>query len=215
MIASILKIVASIIIILILILCFFFWVNPYAWGHPNETTALASAFAALGTVIAVIVFLWQGQTIKKQLELSTLVDLYQEWNSKEMLKKRALSFDTVDSGADLDKVEAVLEFLEKIASFHVGGILSEKLIWDTFGWYILRYYFYNKDKIKQIREKWGNDKTLYCDLKELYGRLSKKEVKLRKEIEDLEELEIQFSEQRQKFIDEEKKLYEEYGKDKE
>jgi hypothetical protein len=82
-------------------------------------------------------------------------------------------------GEILDKVENVLEFLERIASYYMNEVLTKCLVWDTFSFYIMRYYFYTHKAIKAIEIKWGDDKTLYCDLNNLYKDLMKEEEKQR------------------------------------
>ncbi len=83
---------------------------------------------------------WQGHVIRRQMELQTAVGLYAEWNSKEMLQTRTAAW--LDDKPDPDTIEAVLEFLEKVSTFEKEGFISLGLIWDTFGWYLWRYYFY-------------------------------------------------------------------------
>lgn len=136
---------------------------------------------------------WQGGLLKRQLELQTITDLYKEWNEK-LVEARKNYWKKED---DLDAIEEVLEYLEKIASYYRQGVLSRDLIWDTFSWYILRYYFYSKDKISKIQKRWGNDKTLYTDLECLYRDLIEMEAHKRKISEN--EIENQFSVQKDKF----------------
>lgn len=125
---------------------------------------------------------WQGQQLRKQLELQTLTDLFKEWENMKEIRSEIWSVsnpDTVDE-KELDKVEGVLEYLEKIGSYYKNKVLSLDLIWDTaFGWYILRYYYYYQKAIPRIREKWGDDNTLYTDIEDLYKDLSKRETQRR------------------------------------
>ena len=152
------------------------WVN---WLFAFFTFYLATT--------TVLVIWWQGRQIKRQLELQVITDLYREWNSDEMMKARSdlcsilYSDRTVidNSCHGLDKIEEVLEFFEKIASYHLNGVLTRSLIWDTFSFYIMRYYFYTKDAVKYIEKKWDDDPTLYYDLNKLYNILMKEECRRR------------------------------------
>ena len=105
---------------------------------------------------------WQGHLIRRQMELDTTVGLYDEWNSKEMLQKRRGAW--LPDKPNPETVEHVLEFLEKISTFEKGRFISRGSIWDTFGWYLWRYYFYSKDVIAEMRREWtpkAPDRTLY------------------------------------------------------
>jgi hypothetical protein len=125
------------------------------------------------------VIYWQGQTLKKQLELQVVTELFKEWNSQEMQTVRK-SFDR-DATTDeaLNQTETILEYLERIASYYKNHVLSRDLIWDTIGWYLMRYYHYNVANIGKIRDKW-NDPTLYSDLEALYPKLVEIEITKRK-----------------------------------
>jgi len=155
-------------------------------------TWLAAFMTFLMAVITATVILWQGQQIKRQLEMQVLIDLFREWNSVEMMEVRCKSFNEGKPLAewdnnDFDNTEKLLEFLEKIASYYVRKVLTKELIWDTIGWYIIKYYYnfyineyiYKDEKtniITKIREKWNNDNTLYWDLDRLYPVLFKMEI---------------------------------------
>jgi hypothetical protein len=120
---------------------------------------------------------WQGHLIKKQMELSTIVDLYKEWNSEAMLRSRRAVW--LNAEPNPDTIEEVLEFLEKVSTLEEMGFISRVLVWDTFGWYVSRYYFYCKDLIPRLRRKWtdpNTDFTLYRDLERFYEKLVKMEL---------------------------------------
>lgn len=138
-------------------------------------------------IITVSVIWWQGWRLKRQLELQVITELYKEWNSEKMMEWRSdlcsiLSSDgaiTDNSDDGLDRVEGVIEFLERIASYHMNGVLSIGLVWDTFSFYIMRYYFYTNNAIGKIEKRWTNDDTLYYDLAKLYIKLMKVESRRR------------------------------------
>ena len=135
----------------------------------------ATLFA--GTLAGAIVW-WQGHLIKGQMQLQAIIELDKEWNSIEMLKKRSSSWGN-DNKPDNDRIERVLEFLEKVSTLEKRGVISDELIWDTFGWYLCRYYHYcSKDVIPQLRDAWTNstDPTLYGDLEALWNKLLKCEI---------------------------------------
>lgn len=143
---------------------------------------------ALAGLLAAVVVWWQGDLIreqielqKKQAELQTIIDLDKEWNSVEMLRSRSLAWNDRNE-PDKYRIEGALEFLEKVSTFQKNGALSDDLIWDTFGWYVWRYYYYSADVIRELRADWtpgSTDPTLYQDLEELYFSLLRMEVEER------------------------------------
>jgi hypothetical protein len=135
----------------------------------------ATIFAGL---LAFSMVWWQGHLINKQMELQAIIELAKEWNCREMLTMRKEAWDE-NNKPDKDKIEPVLEFLEKVSTLERRGVVSADLIWDTFGWYVWRYHHYSTSVIDQIRDDWTNktDPTLYCDLEDLVGRLLKSEAR--------------------------------------
>lgn len=172
----------------------FFHCKPQDW-----LTALMTYYLA---VMTAAVIWWQGRQLKMQLELQVLTELYKEWNSTEMKISRDKSFD---DNSDLDTKEHILEFFERIASYYLRGVLSDKLIWDTIGWYVLRYYFYYHEAniIDKIRSKWGDDETLYWDLGELYNDIVKMDIHFRKI--PMEQIEKKLLAEKKEFISSEKR----------
>jgi hypothetical protein len=138
-------------------------------------TALAALIAAVGVII-------QARLLRKQIQLHGLLDLDKEWNSAEMAENRARAW-TEGNEPDPGELEGVLEFLEKVSSLEEAGVLDAKLIWDlAVGWYLVRYSYYCRDAIKELRRKWTaprEDRTLYKDLEELAEKLLRFEVRHR------------------------------------
>jgi hypothetical protein len=146
-------------------------------AYPNLHLVAADRVVLFIGLLTGGIIWWQGYLIRRQMELQTAVGLYAEWNSKEMLQTRSAAW--LDDKPDPDTIEAVLEFLEKVSTFEKEGFISLTLIWDTFGWYLWRYYFYCKDVIMEKRRDWtpaAPDPTLYQDLQELYPKLLRMEL---------------------------------------
>jgi hypothetical protein len=142
----------------------------------------AAIFAGL---LAFSIVWWQGYLIRRQMELQAVIELDKEWNSKEMLKKRSEAW-LPNWNPNEQTIEAVLEFLEKVSTLERTGFISDKLIWDTFGWYVMRYHRYTSALIPELRKKWAMtnrpDPTLYCDLETLADKLLKREVRTRNKL---------------------------------
>jgi hypothetical protein len=138
-----------------------------------------------GLLPAAVVW-WQGHLIKQQMQLQAIIELGREWNSWDMLENRRMAWNSQNE-PDIENIESILEFLEKVSTFEKQGVISAELIWDTFGWYVSRYYHYSKDAITQLRKKWtpkGFDRTLYKDLEDLANRLLKQDIKKRNKCKD-------------------------------
>lgn len=138
----------------------------------------ATLFAGL---LATGIIWWQGHLIKQQMQLQAIIELDKEWNSREMLEKRRGAWNDRNE-TDESRIEDVLEFLEKVSTFEKNGVISEDLIWDTFGWYVWRYYQYNNEVIRELRKEWTPkevDLTLYQDLEALCGKLLNREIEER------------------------------------
>jgi hypothetical protein len=138
-----------------------------------------------GLLPAAIVW-WQVRLIKQQMQLQAIIELDKEWNSPGMLESRKAAWNRQNE-PDIENVECVLEFLEKVSTFEKQRVISADLIWDTFGWYVSRYHYYNKDTIADLRRYWVQndddkdrvDSTLYMDLESLADKLLKQDVKKR------------------------------------
>jgi hypothetical protein len=180
------------------------------------TTSLTLNKPSLSTTDKVALFVgllagamvwWQGQLIARQMVLSAVIDLYRDWNSQDMIEKRKAAW--ANEGPNPNSIEDVLEFLEKVSTLAKNRFVTHQLVWDTFGWYIGRYYFYSKNVIQDLRRKWSIrvDPTLYQDLEELYFLLLDLEAEQRNEKRDpgtelltTKDIETEYNRTRRMFI---------------
>jgi hypothetical protein len=116
---------------------------------------------------------WQGHLLARQLAYGTVLELCKEWNSNEMIEKRSAAWIVAKEGPNPETIEEVLEFLEKVSTLERDRYISRRFIWDTFGWYVGRYFYYCREEIQNLRTYWTGkeDRTLYCDLERFYARL--------------------------------------------
>jgi hypothetical protein len=123
---------------------------------------------------------WQGHLIKQQMQLDAVPELDKEWNSKQMWANRRAAWNDKNE-PELDTIEGVLEFLEKVSTFARRRIVSADFISDTFGWYVRRYYFYGRSAIRKLRAYHTDtfDPTLYADLQRLCTKLIEREIEAR------------------------------------
>jgi hypothetical protein len=175
--------------------------------------AVADQIVLFAGLLTGAIIWWQGHLIRRQMELETTVDLYREWNSREMRQKRHAAW--LNDKPDPDRIEDVLEFLEKVSTFDKERFISLGLVWDTFGWYLSRYYFYCKDVIMEKRVAWTPGRTgatLYRDLELLDPKLRRMELAERNRIDragkNLTESDVieELEKTRTKFIECEKSL---------
>jgi hypothetical protein len=120
-------------------------------------------------LIAADVVVWQGYVIKRQLAFSTYLDLDKEWNSDAMIAARKTVHAPGSTEWDHSRLEAILEFFEKLASlFKLAGDMP--FIYEsTLGWYAVRYFLFAREhgQIQYLRNLWQDD--LYQDLEDLYA----------------------------------------------
>ncbi len=135
----------------------------------------ATFFAGL---LAAATVWWQGHLIRQQMELQAIIDLDKEWNSSEMLENRGTAWNNKNE-ANKESIEGALEFLEKVSTFEKDHFISADLIWETFGWYVWRYYHYSSGVITELRSDWtpmASDLTLYENLETLWEKLLTREI---------------------------------------
>jgi hypothetical protein len=132
----------------------------------SEASTFATLFAG---IIAADVVAWQGTLIKQQIAFSTYLDLDKEWNSAEMLAARQAVHAPSSEEWDHSRLEAILEFFEKLASmFRLSGEM--RFVYEsTLGWYASRYFLFAREhgQIEYLRNLWQD--RLYEGLQDLYA----------------------------------------------
>ncbi len=167
--------------------------------------ALASVVAAIA---AFLIAAYQANLLRKSIQLTAILELDKEWNGIEMSDSRR-SFWTDEGRPGPKDPESVLEFLEKVSSLEESRIIDEKLIWDTFGWYVMRYWHYSKSLVEDdLRIRWTHraDATLYQDLEKLAKKLIEREAKQRKLNEEEITKELDDNDLRRKFAEAERDI---------
>lgn len=168
---------------------------------------ILSVIALIVSAVAAGFAYYQAQLLKKQIQLQAIMDLDREWRSNEMLQERS-SFWSAEGHPDQDRAEDVLEFLEKVSSFEEGGIIECRLVWDTLGWYMVRYHHYCQNVIEILRERWTHrrDHTLYQDLEKLSDKLLREEANKQRISADAVQEELDDKDLRKKFVESERSL---------
>ena len=199
-----------------------FYIHPDSWMTCFVYWATVFLACVTGAVI------WdQGTQLKKQNQLNALIDLYAEWDGTEMLEyrdgaSRALAKKHL-SEDDLNYIEVVLEFFEKVSTLVENGTLDANSVWQGFGWYLVRYYYYSKEFIEIFRTRWTtiNDPTLYENIGYVYKKLMAEEIRERnnkctgsQEKIDQRIIEKEYDNTKDKFLKQEKYIKSDKGSGK-
>src|SRR5207244_4298051 len=107
---------------------------------------------------------------------STYLELDKEWNSDDMIKARQNVHVPKSDQWDHSRLEAVLEFFEKLASlFRISGEMP--FIYEsTLGWYAAQYFLFARThgQIEYLRKLW--QENLYTDLEGFYNFYVRREA---------------------------------------
>lgn len=161
-----------------------------------------TAIGSGATALAFLIICYQTSLLKRQIRASVLIEYEKTWRSDHMVHLRS---NWASNGKDLDHLERILEYLEEFAGLQDKAVLDDRLVWDsTLGWHAARYYFYNQDSIKELRNKW-RDRSLFDNLeKQFWPRYLKQERTRRRVTEDKLEEELRAT--KQIFMDAERNL---------
>lgn len=132
-----------------------------------DFNALA-AWAAVVAALAAVVALWtESRRSRFALGVDLILKLDERFNSEEMRRARRAAAKSL-----LDKThteaDEVLDFFEMIGFLARRGALDEKMIWETFFYWIYRYWHCAKEYIERQRE---GDPTLWANAAHLYKRV--------------------------------------------
>ena len=129
---------------------------------------------AVGLVAAGIIW-WQAKLLKRQIALSTFLELDKEWNSEAMIETRK-NVRREDGSWNISRLEGALEFFEKLSMLESTKALYKEDVFDsTLIWYLARYFLFARDEIARLRsEKWKDN--VYTDIEDLYDRFLDREA---------------------------------------
>lgn len=125
------------------------------------------------------------------LQTDSLFKLEERFNSRELLGERARAAPALRTNPIGPDIEDVLDFMDTIGLYLKNGALNEDDVWNTFGYWILRYWLLSEN---YVREKQRKGQSLWDNFASLADKMSKKSAK---EGERIDQAELQ------KFLNEE------------
>lgn len=134
-------------------------------GNYNLATILSALLVGAATFGIIY---WQGSLIKNQIQFQTYLEFDKEWNSDEMIKYREAIAEICSGESQFHRLETLLEFFEKFAMFKTRSAMDmDFILRSDLGFYAVRYYYYNKQNIGILREKY-KEPAYYGELESLY-----------------------------------------------
>jgi len=135
---------------------------------------MVSAIAAsIGVIIALIYYIKNLKLTRLSNSAKMVLDLVNNFNSIEMRKhRRSFASLLLESrpAIDLRRDAPVLEFFEEIGYMTGRGVLDEGMVWNSFSWWVKRYYLAVKDRIVEARSE-VRSRSLYRETEWLYERM--------------------------------------------
>jgi hypothetical protein len=123
-------------------------------------------------LVAVTYFMMRQQTslLRTDLKVRHQLAFADRFDAEEMLNNRKLLARQLLSGAGRSEIEEpVMDFFEDMGLFLRRGYLDEELLWNSFGYYGVRWWAACKNYILEER-KLQNDPTLFTDFELLAKR---------------------------------------------
>lgn len=137
----------------------------------------------LGTWALVCVTLWvafqQSRSLRNDLKIRLQLQFGERFD--RLMRSRNELAERVRAGATRDTLsEDVMNFFEDLGMCLDRGYLDEELVWNTFGFYALRWWMACKDYVLQERRR-HNDQTLFADFEGLGKKMRTRDVRAKLE----------------------------------
>lgn len=136
-------------------------------GVSLQTTGIADTLAAWGAVaaalIAAVALLVESRRSRFALGVELLLKMDERFSSPEMIGLRRKAAVSLQAKA-YDDVEEILDFFEMIGLLVRKGALDEEMVWNTFSYWIHRYFQCAKSHIEEARQI---DRTTWENLVDL------------------------------------------------
>lgn len=154
----------------------------YKFQHFNYASRidLISIITATATVISAFFVGYQAYLFRLSNAVGLVNDFEKRFEGEELIRKRKraanalFNFNKNVKNYHHDWIEDILDFFETISMLTKKGILNDKMVWNTFFYYIYGYYL-NAEKF--IEEQQKLYPTRYKDLVWLQKKMVTLEVK--------------------------------------
>jgi len=137
-------------------------------------------YLVLGTWALVIVTLWvawqQSRSLRTDLKVRLQLQFSERFDSRAMASDRKRLAEQLLRNAAHDEVaESVMNCFEDLGLFLRLKHLDEELLWNTFGFYVVRWWEACRPYVLEERER-HRDATLFSDFETLRDRMNKRDV---------------------------------------
>ncbi len=115
----------------------------------------------------------QNEQLKGQININIVAilnDLNEQWWSTRMRRaRRKACEDRLKTTINVDE-EAILSFFENINLFCSNEMIEEKFIWETYSYYIERYWLLFKDNVERFQ---ADDSSYFSGFVKLKNNMEK------------------------------------------
>ncbi|HZL77244.1 MAG TPA: DUF4760 domain-containing protein [Candidatus Limnocylindrales bacterium] len=132
------------------------------------------AFSTLALAVFTAVMAWatcrlateSREASLRQIRIQTWLDFKKIFDSREILNARvtlaqSIRFNPSSPNAHKEVSESVMNFFEDLAIVYFSGYIEKKLVEDTFGFYVCRWWEAAKTYVDYERKLHNEDKTLF------------------------------------------------------
>lgn len=163
--------------------------NRRGWAlaiHMENYLVYATWALVVATILLVGVTYWmfkkqvhllEEQTAdnRKNLRLQNHLTFMARFDGPEVRGGRVrLARQLLTTALHEDIAEGAMNFFEDMGLFCRRGYLDEELLWNTFGFYTVKWWAACRDYVLEERRK-QNDATLFTDFEELVNRFRKRD----------------------------------------
>jgi hypothetical protein len=131
---------------------------------------MTELFLVLGTwalvVVTICMAVSQSRMQRSDLQVRLQLTFIERWDGLLMLNGRMRAAQYFLSETSEEWSETVPNFFDDLGAFHSRGFLDEELIWRTFGYYGVRWWFASRDYILEERRD-KDDNTIFDDFETL------------------------------------------------
>lgn len=137
-------------------------------------------YLVLGTWALVIATLWiawqQSSALRTDLKVRLQLRFSERFDSPATTSARERLAEQLLQSAEHDEIaESVMNFFEDMGLFLRRKHLDEELLWNTFGFYVIRWWEACRPYILEERER-HRDPTLFADFEILNDRMKKRDA---------------------------------------